>query len=72
MEWLSFDPGESSNGNFAAIGSMSSIIDVWDLDVVDTLEPAFLLGQKRSKKRKVKSIGHKDAVLSLAWNRNAW
>ena len=71
MEWLNFDPGESSVGNFAAIGSMSPIIDVWDLDVVDCLEPAFSLGQKGSKKRKTKSIGHKDAVLSLSWNTNA-
>lgn len=70
LEWLNFDPGEDARGNMVAVGSMSPIIDVWDLDVVDCLEPAFSLGQKGSKKRKVKRIGHKDAVLSLAWNRN--
>ena len=70
LEWLQFDPGETTKGNLVAVGSMSPIIDVWDLDVVDTLEPAFSLGQKGSKKKKIKAVGHKDAVLSLAWNRN--
>ena len=70
MEWLHFDPGESSKSNLVAIGSMNPVIDVWDLDLVDSLEPVFSLGQKGSKKRKRPHIGHKDAVLSLAWNRN--
>ena len=69
LEWLKFDPGESSvRGNFVAVGSMSPIIDVWDVDVIDSLEPAFSLGQKGSKKKKVARVGHRDAVLSLAWN----
>ena len=69
LEWLSFDPSESSSkGNLVAVGSMSPIIDVWDVDVIDCLEPAFSLGQKGSKKKKVARVGHRDAVLSLAWN----
>ena len=69
LEWLNFDPGESSvKGNFVGVGSMSPIIDVWDVDVIDSLEPAFSLGQKGSKKKKVARVGHRDAVLSLAWN----
>jgi periodic tryptophan protein 1 len=50
---------------------MDPVIDVWDIDVVDSLEPAFSLGQKGSKKKKVARVGHKDAVLSLAWNHRA-
>ena len=69
MEWLHFDPGENTNGNLVAVGTMNPIIDVWDLDLVDCLEPVFSLGQKGSKKRKIPHVGHKDAVLSLAWNR---
>jgi len=57
--------------NLAAVGTMGPVIDVWDLDLVNSLEPEFSLGQKAVKKKKIKGYGHKDAVLSLAWNRNA-
>ena len=70
LEWLNYDPGEGQRGNLVAVGSMSPIIDVWDVDVIDSVEPAFSLGQKGSKKRKTKRIGHKDAVLALSWNQN--
>ena len=48
---------------------MASIIDVWDVDVVGSLEPDFQLGKKKSKKKKTPAIGHTDAVLSLSWNK---
>ena len=44
------------------------LFQVWDLDLVDSLEPAFRLGKKGSKKKGTKRVGHKDAVLSLSWN----
>lgn len=68
LEWLSYEPGEDTKGNLVAVGSMNPVIEVWDLDLVDGLEPAFVLGQKGSKKKKTKTVGHSDAVLSLAWN----
>ncbi|KAK0176489.1 hypothetical protein PV328_000620 [Microctonus aethiopoides] len=70
IEWLNFDPSDSKPGNLCAIGNMTSVIDVWDLDVVDCLEPAFKLGCKPSKKKNKKRVGHKDAVLDIAWNTN--
>jgi len=68
LEWLSFDPESDTKGNLVAVGSMLPQIQVWDLDIVDCLEPAFTLGVKGSKKKGIKRVGHKDAVLSLAWN----
>ncbi|XP_076278825.1 periodic tryptophan protein 1 homolog [Lasioglossum baleicum] len=70
IEWLNFDPTESKPSNLCAIGNMTPIIEVWDLDLIDCLEPAYKLGRKPNKKKNLKRIGHKDAVLDLAWNEN--
>jgi len=49
---------------------MTPIIEVWDLDFMDCLEPAYKLGRKSSKVKKQKRIGHRDAVLDVSWNHN--
>lgn len=71
LEWLNYDPTSSERSSLLAIGSMSPIIDVWDLDIVDSLEPAFSLGSKKKKSKKFsKATTHTDAVLALSWNHN--
>ncbi|KAL7026102.1 hypothetical protein ACKWTF_013793 [Chironomus riparius] len=70
VEWFSYDAGSETAGNLCAIGGMEPIIHVYDLDIHHPLEPVVTLGKKGSKKKGTKRVGHKDAVLDLAWNTN--
>ncbi|XP_012222088.1 periodic tryptophan protein 1 homolog [Linepithema humile] len=70
IEWLNYDVADIKPGNLCAIGNMTPIIEVWDLDLIDCLEPAYKLGCKPNKKKFRQRIGHTDAVLDLAWNQN--
>lgn len=76
LEWLDYDIADGQRGNFVAMGTMEPDIGIWDLDVVDSLEPvAVLEGTKQSKKKKIKKKdalvdGHTDSVLDLSWNKN--
>ncbi|KAL1489857.1 hypothetical protein ABEB36_013787 [Hypothenemus hampei] len=69
LEWLNYEPNHPS-GNYCAIGSMGSVIEVWDIDIINCIEPAFRLGTTGISKKKRDRVGHTDAVLALAWNKN--
>lgn len=83
IEWLDIPVGknteERTSGNFVAVGTMESDIEVWDLDVVDCMYPNAILGQggheedgeksKKKKKTKANDEYHVDSVLALAANR---
>jgi periodic tryptophan protein 1 len=58
FESIEYDCEQKCSANLMAIGDMTKYIHIWDLDVVNELEP------------KITLKGHKDAVLGLSWNRN--
>ncbi|XP_021722792.1 uncharacterized WD repeat-containing protein C17D11.16-like [Chenopodium quinoa] len=76
--WLDCPLKGGERGNFIAVGSMEPSIEIWDLDIIDEVEPSLVLGgvdeclekkKKRKKKPKFKEDSHTDAVLGLAWNK---
>ncbi|PKY04771.1 putative rRNA processing protein Pwp1 [Aspergillus campestris IBT 28561] len=81
LEWLDMPVGKAAEGrttgNFVAVGTMESDIEIWDLDIVDCMYPNAILGQggadkapkKKSKKTKANPEFHVDSVLALAANR---
>ncbi|KAF7504370.1 hypothetical protein GJ744_002427 [Endocarpon pusillum] len=89
VEWIDLPVGKNSGGrttgNFVAVSTMRPEIEIWDLDVVDSMFPNAILGQepeqareangatkkkkKQKKKHKANDEYHVDAVLSLAANR---
>ena len=53
LEWLDFPVGNTASdpnqaGNFVAVGTMSPDIEIWNLDIVDSILPDAILGQGSS------------------------
>jgi periodic tryptophan protein 1 len=92
VEWLDLPVGKDINvidaeskGNYVAVGTFDPDIEIWNLDVIDSMYPNAILGQggedskldpaqklkktKRKKSKKANDDYHVDAVLSLAANR---
>lgn len=74
--WLDCNLKGGDKGNFLAVGSMEPAIEIWDLDLIDEVQPFLVLGgvSKKKKKEKKKSVvyrkdSHRDSVLGLAWNK---
>ncbi|CAL0315945.1 unnamed protein product [Lupinus luteus] len=74
--WLDCPLKGGDTGNFIAVGSMEPSIEIWDLDVLDEVQPCVVLGgivekKKKGKKKsiKYKDDSHTDSVLGLAWNK---
>ncbi|XP_045479330.1 periodic tryptophan protein 1 homolog [Harmonia axyridis] len=67
FEWLNYEPN-SPLGNYCAVAMMDPIIEIYNLDIMNIMEPSYKLGQKANRKRGRSQVGHKSHVLSLAWN----
>jgi periodic tryptophan protein 1 len=86
LAWLDCPPyqaeggGQSSVGNYMAVGTFHPSIEIWNLDVLDPLEPTATLGGEiisKKKKGKKKAGGpsykpgsHEGPVMSLSWNKS--
>lgn len=68
FEWLNYE-ANSPSGNFVAVGMMEPIIEIYNLDIMNLMDPSYKLGQKRNRRKGRLQVGHTGAVLSLAWNR---
>ena len=67
LTWLDCNPKGEGSGNYVAVGTMQPEIEIWDLDVLDDVEPVSVLGgtlepgagegssEKKSKKKSKKS-----------------
>ncbi|PON75680.1 Guanine nucleotide-binding protein, beta subunit [Parasponia andersonii] len=80
--WMDCPLKGGDRGSFLAVGSMEPSIEIWDLDVIDEVQPCMVLGGIAEKKKKKKKKGkkketsvkykegsHTDSVLGLAWNK---
>ncbi|KAL1215648.1 Dynein assembly factor with WD repeat domains 1 [Cardamine amara subsp. amara] len=63
--WLDCPLKGGDKGNFVAVGSMDSSIEIWDLDLVDDILPYVQLGRIDGQT----SDCHTDSVIGLAWNK---
>jgi periodic tryptophan protein 1 len=77
------DQQQQAVGSYVAVGTFDPAIEIWNLDVLDAVEPSAVLGgidqsksKKTSKKKKATSAAkqaylpgsHEGAVMSLSWN----
>lgn len=44
LEWIPYTPGTKEKTNLIAIGSFLPTIEIWNLDVIDAIEPLMELG----------------------------
>jgi len=76
LQWLPYNPtAAATSGNCVAVGSFNPGIEIWDLDVVDAVEPVSTLGgykdpsthfsRKKKKAAKLRKGSHQEAVLSV-------
>ncbi|CAL4910924.1 unnamed protein product [Urochloa decumbens] len=69
LAWSDCSLKDDQKGNFMAVGTISTEIQIWDLDIVDAVTPHTVLGGKVHKERKRKKGSHKDSILGIAWNK---
>lgn len=63
IAWLDCPIKGGEKGNFLAVGTMNESIEIWDLDIINEVQPLLVLGGI------AREGSHTDSVLGLAWNK---
>ena len=71
LEWIPFK--NNLKCNYALVGSFIPGIEIWNLDIMDAIEPEIILGfnpetKKKSKTNISEDLYHTDACMSLSLN----
>jgi len=71
LEWIPFK--NNLKCNYALVGSFTPGIEIWNLDIMDAIEPEIILGLNTESKNKQKinvseDFYHTDAVMSICLN----
>ncbi|CAN1194239.1 Periodic tryptophan protein 1 homolog [Linum perenne] len=69
VAWLDCPLKGGEKGNFIAVGSMEPAIEIWDLDIINEVQPSAVLGGVAKAPINYKEGSHTDSVLGLAWNK---
>ncbi len=65
LEWIPYK--NNLKCNYALVGSFTPGIEIWNLDILDAVEPEMILGINKDKKNN-EDLYHTDAVMSLCLN----
>ena len=69
LEWIPFK--NNLKCNYALVGSFTPGIEIWNLDIMDAIEPEIILGLNTESKNKTnvsEELYHTDAVMSICLN----
>ena len=71
LEWIPFK--NNMKCNYALVGSFTPGIEIWNLDIMDAIEPEIILGLNTESKNKIQKniseeLYHTDAVMSICLN----
>jgi len=76
VEWLPYQPGSLSTGgakgNYVIVGSFLPEIEIWNLDELNALEPAYTLGGAVQPKKQIKKFKQKTVPLYSKNDRNIY
>lgn len=78
MQWIPYFPGSgdaSKSANFLAVGTFMPVVEIWNLDELESVQPAMLLGAtlddeyNPSNPASIQKGAHASAVMSMSLNK---